>query len=393
MLWSLMVKEWRALQRDWHGLIVLFVMPSAFILIMSLALRDTFQTELPAAVRWHFVDDDRSVASAALLQRMQGVEHANHETQAAHAEKGLRDGRVALLLEIRHGFETALQKGEQHTVKIVVRTRAGTPLPVVAGFQAHVQRAFATVQAQQLLDQLSPLAQSVGAQLPNAEQLSQNGLLAFETIQASAVPYTAVQQSVPAWLIFSMFFVVIPIANIVIAEQQHGTLKRLRSMRVPMTIFLLSKIIPFYVIGLIQTALMLLVGRFVVPLLGGDALQMTAAWWPLWVLVSFTSLAAIALALLIACGAHSTEQATTFGGVANIIMAALGGVMVPKMVMPAEMQTLSSLSPMAWPLDAFMQLFLHQGSWAAIAPAVVKLWGFAVLAFALAVWLLQRRRF
>ena len=36
-------KELRALRRDWHGLLVLFAMPAVFILVMSLALRDTFQ--------------------------------------------------------------------------------------------------------------------------------------------------------------------------------------------------------------------------------------------------------------------------------------------------------------------------------------------------------------
>ncbi len=392
MLWSLIQKEWRALRRDWHGVLVLFVMPSAFILIMSLALRDTFQTQLPEQIRWHFVDHDRSEASRQLLQQIANYEHAITVADTADIAAKMRSGEIILLVEVRQGFAEALHKGEQHEAKVLVLSRAGTPLPISAGFQANVQRAFALVQAQNLLQQLSPLADSVGARLPSADQLSQSGLLAFHSEQAPQVPMTAVQQSVPAWLIFSMFFVVIPIANIVIAEQQYGTLKRLRSLQVPMSIFLLSKIIPFYLIGLVQTALMLLVGHYLVPLLGGDALQMTAAWLPLLVLVSFTSLAAIAFALLVACLAHSTEQATTFGGTANIIMAALGGVMVPKMVMPAEMQILSNWSPMAWPLEGFLQLFLHDGSWPQIAAALLKLSGFAAISFVVAIQLLQRRQ-
>jgi ABC-2 type transport system permease protein len=392
MLWSLVLKEWRALRRDWHGLLVLFVMPSAFILIMSLALRDTYQTELPKQIRWHYLDQDDSDASRQLLQAMGSFAQAQREPSADRAVQKLTEGHFSLLLEIKHGFAQALVKGEQHTALIIVHHRAGTPLAVSAGFEASVQRAFALLQARNLLAQLTPLAQSVGANLPTAEQLSQSGLIAFHSEQSAQVKMTAVQQSVPAWLIFSMFFVVSPIANMVISEQQCGTLKRLRSMQVPMSLFLLSKIIPFYVVGLIQTLLMLLVGRYIVPLCGGDALQMTAAWWPLFLLVSFTSLAAIAFALLIACLARSTEQATTFGGVSNIIMAALGGVMVPKIVMPVGMQTLSALSPMSWPLDAFVQLFLQQANTAAILPALAKLALFALSSFALAVYWLQHRR-
>ena len=42
ILLALWVKEWLALARDVHGLAVLFVMPAAFIVIMSLALTDAF---------------------------------------------------------------------------------------------------------------------------------------------------------------------------------------------------------------------------------------------------------------------------------------------------------------------------------------------------------------
>ena len=45
-LWALVIKELRCLGRDWHGLMVLFLMPAAFILIMSFALKDTFKPEL-----------------------------------------------------------------------------------------------------------------------------------------------------------------------------------------------------------------------------------------------------------------------------------------------------------------------------------------------------------
>jgi len=40
VLW---LKEWLALSRDVHGLAVLFLMPAAFIVVMSLALSDVFK--------------------------------------------------------------------------------------------------------------------------------------------------------------------------------------------------------------------------------------------------------------------------------------------------------------------------------------------------------------
>jgi len=51
-----------------------------------------------------------------------------------------------------------------------------------------------------------------------------------------------------------------------------------------------------------------------------------------------------------------------------IIFAAIGGIMVPKFVMPAVMQDLSIISPLAWGLDGFLNIMLRSGSVADIMP-------------------------
>jgi ABC-2 type transport system permease protein len=102
------------------------------------------------------------------------------------------------------------------------------------------------------------------------------------------------------------------------------------------------------------------------------------------------SLAAVAWALLVASLARTSEQATIVGGVSNILMGAIGGVMVPKFVMPAFMQKLAALSPMAWGLDGFHTVMLRHGSFADLLPSLLPLLAFAILSLALAAWLNQR---
>ena len=79
------------------------------------------------------------------------------------------------------------------------------------------------------------------------------------------------------------------------------------------------------------------------------------------------------------------------GGVGNILAAALGGIMVPRFVMPGAMQAVASLSPMAWALDGFHAVLLRQGSGSDIALPCAKLLALAAVLFAAAAWL-QRRR-
>ena len=107
---------------------------------------------------------------------------------------------------------------------------------------------------------------------------------------------------------------------------------------------------------------MILVGVFLVPLLGGDALTMGDSYGGLLLITTAVSFCSISFALLVASIAKTTEHATTIGGVFNIILGALGGIMIPKFVMPDFMQTLSVLSPMSWGLEGFLDIFLRNGN-------------------------------
>ncbi len=57
---------------------------------------------------------------------------------------------------------------------------------------------------------------------------------------------SAVQQSVPGWLVFGVFFVVVPLSNTFIRERQLGTLRRLRSTNLSRGTVLLGKLIPYF---------------------------------------------------------------------------------------------------------------------------------------------------
>jgi len=171
----------------------------------------------------------------------------------------------------------------------------------------------------------------------------------------------AVQQSVPAWLVFAMFFVVLPIATSVLAEREQGTLQRLALLNVSPARLLAAKFPAYYLVNLAQFALMLLVGITLVPWLGGDRLDLHHGVDGLLLVASGLSVAAIGFALLVAVVARTAVQATVVGGVANLILGAVGGVMVPKMVMPPAMQAASVISPMSWALEGCWDILLRGG--------------------------------
>src|SRR5690606_14173078 len=91
------------------------------------------------------------------------------------------------------------------------------------------------------------------------------------------------------------------------------------------------------------------------------------------------SMATCSLGLLLAALARSSEQALLLGGGLNIILAAIGGIMVPKSVMPDAMRQLAEVSPMSWALDAFLTLLVGHGSLPDIVPSCTRLLLFAAL--------------
>jgi ABC-2 type transport system permease protein len=402
-LWQ---KEALALLRDRHGLAALFLMPMIFILVMSLALRDAFDVGAANDLGYAIVDLDASPTSQRYVERLQRLltfRDAGALADEAAARAALHDGAIGFALVIPQGFAAAQPDGPQaRGTRPALRLLVDPVVPqaLQTAFRLHTEAELGRFQAEALLGRLGrtlmiPELQAID---PAAHALPVQVLGVRAGLPGdNAVLPSSVQQSVPAWLIFSMFFVVIPLSAVFIAERQHGTLQRLASQQLPFALVLAGKLLPFFVVNQIQAVLMVLVGLYLVPLAGGEALVLprgAAALGALWLVSAAVSVGAVCWALLIASLARTVEQATVIGGVGNILMGALGGIMVPAFFMPGFMQQLAQLSPMAWALDGFHRVLLHNGGIAAVlAPAAALLcFGLAALAAAVLLNLKTRPR-
>ena len=162
-------------------------------------------------------------------------------------------------------------------------------------------------------------------------------------------------------------------------------------MNISVFSIVLSKIIPYLFIAQLQMILMVLVGMYLVPLLDTPALVIYGSLPALFFLTFSLSLAAIAVANLIAVSANSTEQATTIGGISNILLGAIGGVMVPKFIMPETMQQLANISPMSWGLDGFLDIFLKGGDIFMVLGESFMLITFALITLGISIFILNKK--
>lgn len=382
-LWATLTKETLAITRDLHALVALFLMPMVFILIMTLALQDTLSPQTAGKFSYLIEDRDGDTAAKSFLERFAKSGFTQASTPLAPSA-ALRAQRANFLLVIEPGFErifSATKATSGPRVRIVAEPALAPSVLALARTDAQL------ILAQMALERM---ARTVGVSTKNVgDDTVAAGYL--ESAGITRAP-TAVQQSVPAWLVFAMFFIVIPLSTIFITERDHGTLRRLRAMGVSPALFFTGKIVPFFFMNQVQAIAMLLVGVYLVPRFGSEPLALNGSLVALALVFAATSLAAIGYAMLVAVSAGSVAQATIIGGVGNILFGAIGGVMAPKFLMPPAMQRLAEISPMGWALDGMQDVLLRGSGVDAIAGRSASLCAFAAACIAVAAIVFRQKR-
>lgn len=407
------IKEARVLWRDREGLAILFAMPLVFVVIMSLALQDFFRPKSAARFDVVVLDEEGPGNAPTLAQRieaaLQGIAGVRVERLVPGQQTPSTPDVVQAVRRGTYQFALIVPRGVGERLTVQLRTRdprhvATSPaeprsshdtndrieLDFIAdpGLRADqralvrgaLERALLALEIEQTVREIAgPSAPSMRSVLTLRDRPAGD---------AVTMP-TSTQQNVPAYSLLAIFMLVVPLSTTFIKERDQGTLHRLRTMPVRTSTLIAAKIVPYFVINLLQMAFCVAIGRWLIPFLGGEALTLTGAMiGPIVLLSAAASLAAIGFALLIAMLARTPEQATAFGAAAVLLMAALGGIMVPKLLMPAGLQQVALASPMGWALDGFLDIFLRDAGLSdVLLPAV------ALSAFALACLGLALRRF
>lgn len=390
MLIALIRKELQVLCRDIHGLAALFVLPVIFIIVMSMALKDVYSPRVDK-LAWAAIDHDNTELSKTLLQRWQD-DNGTPLSLPANWQHALQTGELTYVIRLESGAGNDLSSVDTlEQAHIILQVDPAMDAGLYASLAAKIQAAAISLRAETFIKQL-PAAADQSAPLISDEVIKGAHLTLAERTSSGPRP-TSVQHNVPAWLVFGMFFVVTTIAGLFVEERNSGTLNRLFSLGAKPSQLLTAKVIPFLLINSLQVVLMLSVGVFIIPLLGGDALSLQGihhiALIAILVSISF---AAICLALLVATLVRSQAQVSAIGPMINILMAAIGGIMVPTFVMPAAMQNLAQFSPMNWALEGLLDVLLRGGDLSSVVAEAGQLLSLALVCICLAYCLLRFKK-
>lgn len=196
---------------------------------------------------------------------------------------------------------------------------------------------------------------------------------------ADIVP-NSVQHNVPAWTLFAIFFIMVPLSINIVKEKNQGTYLRLISSPTSNNILYLGKIITYLVICLLQFYTILIIAKVVFPYMNLPELNLSFKKIALMSALTLTAgLAAIGMAILLGIVSKTQEQSAPFGATFVIILAAVGGVWIPVFAMSQVMQVASKASPMNWALNGYYDIILRNGSLIDIIPEMILLTLFFVV--------------
>lgn len=219
-------------------------------------------------------------------------------------------------------------------------------------------------------------------QLGTTEDLENKSLITFKEItpnkgKEELMP-NSVQHNVPAWALFAIFFIVVPLSINLVKEKSQGTSVRVRVSPTPYYIHILGKTFTYLIICIIQFLLMVAVGVWLFPYMDLPQFDVTGKMFHLIIVTLFAGLAAIGFGVLLGTVADTQEQSAPFGATSVVVLAAVGGIWVPVFLMPEFMQKIAAFSPMNWGLNAYYDIILRNSGLGEIAKELIFLFLFYI---------------
>jgi ABC-2 type transport system permease protein len=381
-----------------------------FIVIMSLALGGAFGGSHDRPIVVLGVNDDRGTRAADVLRQLGDIDGFAVETSSAGRPLD-RAAATALIASGKRGvavffppdFSQVLEEGPVHSRQVVVQVMVDPASsmqvvqPIVGTLRGLIERATYLAMVPRgidfVVDWIAPGTTADRREtLRSVSQkatagLSDDGGVAPVKLERVAPPGMqveqepdSVQQNVPGYTVFGVFWIVSLIASSIHEERRQGTFRRLLVAPLSRGAMLAGKLLPYFLINLAQVAVMLGASSLIFGLdLGHSPIGLLAV-------TVGAAAAASGMGVLISAFARTEAQ---IGGLTTLLLlslSAVGGCFVPRLLMPEWLRTVGLVSPHAWALDGFQDILVRGYGLAEVLPRAGGLFAFAAAFFVVGVW-------
>jgi len=405
-LWSTILKDVRILTRDKLGLVFMFVMPIVLAVVITAVQNSTFEmlntNTIPMLICNRDTGDaGKQMQTAITKVGMFDLKQVTPDVTDKEIADRMHAKDAVIAIIIPADFTQKLRSSADQIAKkalknfgmptdTVTTTDSSSIQPITLLYHPVLQESFRhsiqgalksslqMVQNKEVLKSLyfslneTPLPDSLEKDLINSQ-------VAINEIPVSRdgsrnIP-NASQHNVPAWTVFAMFFVVISLGGSVVREKINGSFIRLKTLPTNYLYALISKQISYLFVTCIQAAVVFSIGIWLFPSMGLPKLDLPADITGVAIVTLICGWCAVSYAIMIGVFAKTQEQANGIGAVSIVLMAAVGGLLVPSFAMPESFQVVMKMSPLHWCLEAYYGLFLEGGKLKDVILNIIPLLG------------------
>lgn len=356
MLRYLLEKEFKQILRDRFLPKIIFLIPMLQLIILPFAANFEMHN-----INLGVVDNDHSATSRQLVDKISSSGYfrlTDVSNSYGEALSSIESNEADILLEIPVNFEQLITKEGKADVLIAANAVNGTKGGLGSSYLSSIIQDFNREKG------FTPAVATAGVRTTNLF----NPHLNYKNYM------------VPGIMVFLLTIIggFLSALNIV-SEKEKGTIEQINVSPVPKSLFLLSKLIPFWIIGFILLTIGILIARLVYGLTPMGSLGVVYLFAAVY-LIAFTGLG------LAISSISSTQQQAMFTAFFFIILfALLSGLFTPISSMPEWAQDVTLLNPVRYFIEVMRMVYLKGSSLADLGVHFLVIFLFAVLFNTLAV--------
>jgi ABC-2 type transport system permease protein len=363
-------KEFKQIFRNKAMIPIIFVLPLLQLVILSNAA--TYEVK---DIQVAYIDHDNSISSRLLIEHIKGSSYflaPIHFETSRQAEEVILKDKVDMVLEIPGDFEKNIINSQHPQIALRINAIDGATAGVqnvyiqqiVMHFNKNIQLKNKTLNT---FNQSFSKTESIASFWYNRN-------LNYKTLM---VPGILV-------LIITMLTIFLSSMNIV-REKEIGTLEQINVTPIKKWQFIVGKLFPFWVIGLLLLSVGLLISKLIfnIPMLGS-----------IFLIYGYTSiylLVILGMGLFISNFTDTQQQAMFIAWFFVVIFILMSGLFTPVESMPTWAKIFTEFNPVAYFVEMMRMVMLKGSNFQDASRLIIKTFIYAVIMNSLAVWSYRKK--
>ena len=356
VLFFLLQKEFRQIFRDSSVYRIFLLEPMIQLLLLPLAADYQIKT-----LQLGVVDHDKSQYSQRLINEIISSGHfklTDYTANYSDALQSIENNKVSVILEIPANFEKNLVKNSEADLLIAINAINGIKGGLGSSYIQQIIQNYNQSIRMKLIDlpRFNPQ--------PTIEVAHSNWYNPNMNYQLFMVPGILVMLLTMIGFNYS--------ALNVVKEKELGTIEQINVSPIKKTVFILGKLIPFWVMALVVLTVGLIVARIVYGIVP------VGSYFTIYFFAGIYLVALLGLGLVLSTYAQTQQQAFLVAFFILMIFILLSGLFTPIESMPRWAQIITWFNPVAYFMEVIRMVILKGSGLAEIKNQIFAMIGFAV---------------